>query len=224
MKNTKFIVKVDRGGNQATEYMQRIDLTPIRTTPNRKLALVPYRRDCTVASCRPDVSVENDRSQSVCALSDAVRRRAGRTPTADYIDRLMAKQERSPWADVIEEILDRICVMREEMLTIQRRLERIKADDNEEKLLKRQRGGTTMKADDVWQELYKAAVLEADDEKLQERIQAAKAAIDARLHEMQLDHGGAPEERQAVSDALAGLNVLGSELEARSHDTGRSNA
>ncbi len=81
-----------------------------------------------------------------------------------------------------------------------------------------------MKADDVWQELYKAAVLEADDEKLQERIQAAKAAIDARLHEMQLDHGGAPEERQAVSDALAGLNVLGSELEARSHDTGRSNA
>jgi hypothetical protein len=48
-----------------------------------------------------------------------------------------------------------------------------------------------MKADDVWQELYKAAFLEADDEKLQERIQAAKAAIDARLHQLQLDHGGA---------------------------------
>jgi len=28
MKNTKFIVKVDRGGNQATEYVQRIDRTP----------------------------------------------------------------------------------------------------------------------------------------------------------------------------------------------------
>ena len=81
-----------------------------------------------------------------------------------------------------------------------------------------------MKADDVWQELYKAAVLEADDEKLQERIQAAKGAIDARLHEMLLDHGGAAEERQAISDALAGLNVLGSELEAGSHDTGSSNA
>ena len=81
-----------------------------------------------------------------------------------------------------------------------------------------------MKADDVWQELYKAAVLEADDEKLQERIQAAKAAIDARLHQLQLDHGGAPDERQAISDALAGLNVLRSELEARTQDAGSSNA
>jgi hypothetical protein len=136
----------------------------------------------------------------------------------------MAKQERSPQAHVIEEILDRICVMREEILIIERRLERIKSDGNEERLLKRQRGGTTMKADDVWQELYKAAVLEADDEKLQERIQAAKAAIDARLHQLQLDHGGAPDERQAISDALAGLNVLRSELEASSHDAGSSNA
>src|SRR6266852_1191622 len=190
MKNTKFIVKVNRGGTDITEYVQRIDRTPIRTTPNRKLALVPDRRDCTVASCRPDVSVENDRSQSVCSLSDAVRQRADRTPTADYIDRLMAKQERSPQADVIEEILDRICVMREEMLTIQRRLERIKADD--------------------------------DEEKLHKRIQAAKAAIDARLHEMQLDHGGTPEERQAITDALHGLTVLRSELETPSQDTGSS--
>ena len=199
-------------------------MTPIQTTPNRKLALVPYRRDCTVASCRPDVFVENGRSQSACSLSDTVRQRANRTLTADYIDRIMAKQERSPQAHVIEEILDRICVMREEMLIIERRLERIKSDDNEERLLKRQRGGTATKADDVWQELYKAAVLEADDEKLQERIQAAKAAIDARLHQLQLDHGGAPDERQAISDALAGLNILRSELEAGSHDAGSSNA
>ena len=100
-------------------------MTPIQTTPNRKLALVPYRRDCTVASCRPDVFVENVRSQSACSLSDTVRQRANRTLTADYIDRIMAKQERSPQAHVIEEILDRICVMREEMLIIERRLERI---------------------------------------------------------------------------------------------------
>jgi hypothetical protein len=80
--------------------------------------------------------------------------------------------------------------------------------------------GTTMKADHIWEELYKAAVLESDDEKLHKRIYAAKAAIDARLHEMQLDHGGAPEERQAISDALHGLTVLRSELEIRSHDTG----
>jgi hypothetical protein len=43
MQNTKFIVKVDRGSTHALEYVQRIDLTPIRTTPNRKLALVMGR-------------------------------------------------------------------------------------------------------------------------------------------------------------------------------------
>jgi|ERR1700730_12525551 len=43
MKNTKFVVKVNRGGPHATEYVQRIDRTPIRTTPNRRLALVMGR-------------------------------------------------------------------------------------------------------------------------------------------------------------------------------------
>ena len=81
-----------------------------------------------------------------------------------------------------------------------------------------------MKADAVWQELYKAAVLETNDEKLYKRLLAAKAAIDDRLHELQLDHGGAPDERQAISDALAVLNGLRRETEPRSHDTGSSNA
>jgi len=81
-----------------------------------------------------------------------------------------------------------------------------------------------MKADYPWQELYVAAILETDDAKLLTRLPAAKAAIDARLHQLQLDHGGAPDERQAISDALAGLNILRSELEAGSHDTGSSNA
>ena len=40
MKTTKFVVKVNRGGTRATEYVQRIDLTPIQMTSNRKLALV----------------------------------------------------------------------------------------------------------------------------------------------------------------------------------------
>ena len=43
MKNTKFIVRVDRGGIRVPKYVQRIDLTPIQTTPNRKLALVMGR-------------------------------------------------------------------------------------------------------------------------------------------------------------------------------------
>jgi hypothetical protein len=40
MTNTKFVVKVNRGGTYAPEYVQRIDRTPIRMTLNRKLALV----------------------------------------------------------------------------------------------------------------------------------------------------------------------------------------
>ena len=36
----KFIVKVNRGGSYAPEYVQRIDRTPIQTTTNRKLALI----------------------------------------------------------------------------------------------------------------------------------------------------------------------------------------
>jgi hypothetical protein len=40
MKNTKFVVKVNRRSTRATEYVQRIDLTPIQMTSNRKLALV----------------------------------------------------------------------------------------------------------------------------------------------------------------------------------------
>ena len=43
MNNTKFVVKVNRGGTHVAEYVQRIDPTPIQMTPNRKLALVMGR-------------------------------------------------------------------------------------------------------------------------------------------------------------------------------------
>jgi len=43
MKNTKFLVKLNRGGTRIPEYVQRLDLTPIQTTTNRKLALVMGR-------------------------------------------------------------------------------------------------------------------------------------------------------------------------------------
>jgi len=65
----------------------------------------------------------------------------------------------------------------------------------------------------VWKEPYKAALLETDRGKLQKRLTAAKAAIDVRLQELQSDHGGTPEERLAISDALASLNVIRRELE-----------
>ncbi len=43
MTNTKFVVKVNRGGTHVPEFVCRIDRTPIRTTPDRKLALVMRR-------------------------------------------------------------------------------------------------------------------------------------------------------------------------------------
>ena len=75
-----------------------------------------------------------------------------------------------------------------------------------------------MKADSNWQELYEAALLETNREKMQPRIRAAKAAIDVRLQQLQLGHGGTPEERQAISDALTGLNLLRRKIETRSQD------
>jgi hypothetical protein len=64
-----------------------------------------------------------------------------------------------------------------------------------------------------WRDLYKSAILETDRAKLIRLIQQAKSSIDDRLQELQVDHGGTPEERLAISDALAGLNVLRRELE-----------
>jgi hypothetical protein len=43
MKNTKFIVKLQRSGTHAPEFVQRIDRIPIQTTTNRKLALLMGR-------------------------------------------------------------------------------------------------------------------------------------------------------------------------------------
>ena len=75
-----------------------------------------------------------------------------------------------------------------------------------------------MRAEYVWEEVYKAAIVETDDRKLPNRIQAAKAAIDNRLHDLQMDHGRTPEERQAIRDALAGLIILRRELERYSSE------
>lgn len=40
MKSIKFLVKVDRGGTRAPEYVQQIDLDRIQMTTNPKLALL----------------------------------------------------------------------------------------------------------------------------------------------------------------------------------------
>ena len=40
MNATKFVVRLNRTGNRAPEYVQRVDPTPIQITKNRKRALI----------------------------------------------------------------------------------------------------------------------------------------------------------------------------------------
>jgi len=60
MKPTKFVVKVSRGPARAPEYIQWLDRTPIRTTTNRKLALVMGRFTAEDAV----KSIQNSRNSS----------------------------------------------------------------------------------------------------------------------------------------------------------------
>ena len=59
-----------------------------------------------------------------------------------------------------------------------------------------------------WHEVYKAALLETDWSKMEERITAAEAALHERKKEFDLNHGGTPEENQAIQDTLNRLRVL----------------
>jgi hypothetical protein len=59
-----------------------------------------------------------------------------------------------------------------------------------------------------WHEVYTAALLETDWSKMEERIRAAEAALYERKKEFNLNHGGTPEENQAIQDTLNGLKVL----------------
>src|SRR4029077_19103611 len=58
-----------------------------------------------------------------------------------------------------------------------------------------------------WQELYATALLETDWSKIGEKIQVAENGIKARLHEFSMNHGGTPEEDQAIEDSLNGLDT-----------------
>lgn len=63
-----------------------------------------------------------------------------------------------------------------------------------------------------WLPQYKAALLELDHSRLRERIAVARKAITVRMLILAQDHGGTPEERQAMTDALSGLAMLEVEL------------
>jgi hypothetical protein len=57
-------------------------------------------------------------------------------------------------------------------------------------------------------------VLETDWLKIEEKIRVAENGITVRLHEFSMNHGGTPEENQAIEDALNGLIVLRKEVAA----------
>jgi hypothetical protein len=69
-----------------------------------------------------------------------------------------------------------------------------------------------MNTEYCWLKIYHAALLETDWSRIEERIQEADGGIRARLHEFSLNHGGTPEESQAIEDALNALNVLRKEV------------
>jgi hypothetical protein len=65
-----------------------------------------------------------------------------------------------------------------------------------------------------WYESYRAAILETDWTKLTERLRSAELEIHQRQYILSLDHGGTPDERQAIADALNGMKVLRTESAA----------
>jgi hypothetical protein len=62
-----------------------------------------------------------------------------------------------------------------------------------------------------WAEMYQRAMLETDRSKLPGRIEAAQTAMNRRIQENNAGHDSA-DERRAIRDALAGLDVLRREV------------
>ena len=59
-----------------------------------------------------------------------------------------------------------------------------------------------------WQASYQAALLETDWTKLQERLQKAVSEIHKRRLALSQDHSGTGKEREALVDAMNGLQSL----------------
>jgi hypothetical protein len=67
----------------------------------------------------------------------------------------------------------------------------------------------------LWEQLYVAAVLECDPEKIGDRISLAQDALRERWHELRQTPLARDPERQRVADAIRTLNLIRlNELEA----------
>jgi predicted nucleic acid-binding Zn-ribbon protein len=60
----------------------------------------------------------------------------------------------------------------------------------------------------VWEEKYRGALLELSAEELQQRIDAARNAIEQRVEELERTGESSAEEQQAIDDAIRALRVL----------------
>jgi hypothetical protein len=59
-----------------------------------------------------------------------------------------------------------------------------------------------------WYKTYKAAILETDWTTMPQRLRSAELEIVERQRILCLDHGGSPEERQSIVDALRGISQI----------------
>jgi hypothetical protein len=66
----------------------------------------------------------------------------------------------------------------------------------------------------TWQRHYEAALIETDPRQLVRLIKAAEVEIDARMEELRVRHDGTRDEKDAIAEALAGLNILRKEVHA----------
>jgi len=62
-----------------------------------------------------------------------------------------------------------------------------------------------------WKKLFEQAVLETNNEVLPQELASAERALTACLRELNLDHGGTPEEQKQLRSALKALDILRSE-------------
>ncbi len=68
--------------------------------------------------------------------------------------------------------------------------------------------GKTVSTNAAWEDLYRAALVEACPELLRHRIDEAARAIQQRIADLRQDDCSSEEERRALQDALRGLRVI----------------
>jgi hypothetical protein len=66
----------------------------------------------------------------------------------------------------------------------------------------------------AWYESYRAAILETDRTRMKDRLRSAELEIHERQQVLALDHGGTPEERLAILNALSSMKALRTESAA----------